>query len=486
MTRTTLLIGPPGTGKTTSLLNEVDTLLKNKGSAKRIAYLSFTKKAAQEAVTRASEQFDLSKDDFPYFRTLHSLAFQQLGLSHTQVMGTEHYTAFGNALGTPFLHDYDQDIERCPLGGALGDRCLQVYALARARQISLEEQWWQSDAVDLPFGVVKKFAVNLEAYKKAYDILDFTDFLDDCQAELDVDLFIIDEAQDLTRQQWAFARRLGARAPKVLIAGDDDQAIFQWAGADLRSLLALQGIKRVLPLSYRLPRKVFEFACKLSARIRQRFIKAWRPRDAEGAVDWVSDPDKVRLLDDQTWMLLTRHRYQGDLFEAVARDQGVVYMRDGVWSNQTPAARAVLTYEALRRGKTLPAKDVKAMSRYISNLVVTGQDQVTYENVAWPFGDRRDWLTALDLVGGDERQYIRALRRNGESLTSPGRITISTIHGVKGGQADNVVLLPDITPRVQEADVSSEARVWYVGASRARHNLFLVQPQTALYYDLVS
>ena len=81
----TIVLGPPGTGKTTTLLNKVDDYLK-KTDPDKIGYFAFTKKAANEARDRAIRDFNLTEDDLPYFRTLHSLAFRKLGLKKDQVM----------------------------------------------------------------------------------------------------------------------------------------------------------------------------------------------------------------------------------------------------------------------------------------------------------------------------------------------------------------------------------------------------------------
>ena len=66
----TIVLGPPGTGKTTTLLNLLEDYLK-KTDPNRIGYFAFTQKAANEARERAMERFNLSEDDLPYFRTLH-------------------------------------------------------------------------------------------------------------------------------------------------------------------------------------------------------------------------------------------------------------------------------------------------------------------------------------------------------------------------------------------------------------------------------
>ena len=67
----TIVLGPPGTGKTTTLLNKVDDYLKQTDPDK-VGYFAFTQKAAYEARDRAIKKFNLTEDDLPYFRTRQS------------------------------------------------------------------------------------------------------------------------------------------------------------------------------------------------------------------------------------------------------------------------------------------------------------------------------------------------------------------------------------------------------------------------------
>ena len=79
------------------------------------------------------------------------------------------------------------------------------------------------------------------------------------------------------------------------------------------------------------------------------------------------------------------------------------------------------------------------------------------------------------------------LLKRGENLDQDPRIKISTIHGVKGGEADNVMLLTDIAPRTYREMHSlpdDEIRVFYVAVTRAKKSLHIVQPNTNMYFEL--
>ena len=90
-----IVIGPPGTGKTTFLKNKVDQLINEEGvQPNEIAYLSFTVKAAEEIrdrVTKEEWSEDELKKIYPYFCTLHSLAYKRLQLQQSDIMDQSDY-----------------------------------------------------------------------------------------------------------------------------------------------------------------------------------------------------------------------------------------------------------------------------------------------------------------------------------------------------------------------------------------------------------
>ena len=90
------------------------------------------------------------------------------------------------------------------------------------------------------------------------------------------------------------------------------------------------------------------------------------------------------------------------------------------------------------------------------------------------------WFEAFDDAKTRDVSYLRKMRKNGEQLNKPPRINLSTIHGAKGGEAQNVVLLTDLsrnTLKAYEKNPDDENRLFYVGATRTKEHLHIVEPK---------
>ena len=199
----TIVLGPPGTGKTFTLLNKVEEYLKNT-DPDRVGYFAFTRKAANEAKDRAMKKFNLSEDDLPYFRTLHSLAFRRLGVNKQDVMQKRHYEDLGKKINVPLDYN-DYDDEETGLFTTKSDY-LRIINLAKLRNISLDQQFnLQEHNQDVEYDKLVIIFNELERYKKEYGLIDFNDMVSDF-IKSDVapkfDVVFIDEAQDLSLMQW--------------------------------------------------------------------------------------------------------------------------------------------------------------------------------------------------------------------------------------------------------------------------------------------
>lgn len=496
----TLIFGPPGTGKTTKLLSLMEEAFKHGIKAREIGFFTFTRKAANEAKERAMLKFPgTTLEDLEHFRTLHSLAFRGLNIRRGGVMDRDDYKKVGDICGLEVTgKQISLEDDFLWQGSAKGDKCIFLETLARVRCISLKQLYDEEGRDEPSFEELDLFSSKLEAYKRSQSMADFTDLLERYVKDGDLPRFkvlFIDEAQDLSRIQWQLVHKLIARSEQSYVAGDDDQAIFTWAGADIESFLSLEGRRFTLDQSYRVPSEVHKVADYLSQRIEGRVDKGWKPRNERGLVMWHSEMP-YELFSDGNWLLMARNNYQLRAIEAVCEDYG--YPFDGPTSRlRKGGLEAIVWWERLRAGKTIPAYEAANIyAQMTTGKGYEGQGKiklqrmnkrevVTLAHLKAAFGLRTEaiWHEALDKL--DEKAvsyYIRVLKR-GEKITGKPRIKVSTIHGAKGGEADNCFLVTDWSRNNESSfmqNPSNELRVWYVGVTRAKSALHILEPETAM------
>ena len=486
----TIVLGPPGTGKTTTLLDKVDECLKNT-HPNRIGYFAFTQKAAYEARDRAMERFNLTADDLPYFRTLHSLAFRRLGMQKENVMQKHHYEDLGKKLGFPVDYmEYDDEE-----GGIFTTKSdyLRILQLAKLRNISFEKQYdLQEHTQDVEFDKLKIISNELERYKKEYNLIDFNDMIlkfikSDASPAFDV--VFIDEAQDLSLMQWDMARTIWNKTNDAFIAGDDDQAIFRWAGADVDSFITQTGKFLKLTESFRVPRQVHDIAMGIIGRVSNRLKKKWEPKLVEGSVTRHPDFDNIDMSRGE-WLVLARTKYMLNELEETLYRKGLYYKNKFKKSYEEDLYEAITDWEKLRKGESLDYNKANRVLSYISprnlqkeKIFGMVKDQVyNLESLRKNFGllTKAVWYEALDEAPSRKVEYIRKMRANGEELNKKPRILLSTIHGVKGGESENVALLTDLslnTQRGYDKNPDDENRLFYVGATRTKDHLHIVEPK---------
>ena len=200
------VIGPPGTGKTRNLLQTVQKAIDEGISLDNIGYFAFTRKAANEARDRfLTDNVGLTKKDLPYFQTLHSFAFNQLGLKEENVMQEEHYKKIGDTCGIQIKYANHETNQWNGIFSS-DSEYLTLINLARVRQITPLEQFDRNEHLTW----VERFKLDaiskeINNYKKTYGLIDFNDMIEKFlvgQSKKAFQLIIVDEAQDLSKLQW--------------------------------------------------------------------------------------------------------------------------------------------------------------------------------------------------------------------------------------------------------------------------------------------
>lgn len=486
------VFGPPGSGKTTFLLNVVELELNNGVPPQSIGYFAFTRKAANEAKERAIAKFPHlnAETDFPWFRTLHSLAFRCLGVTAKDIMKPEHYHDFAKQAGLEVAVETGEEDFVIRTDNPI----LNEINIARIRGEDLRTYYNRSQ-MDIEWFHFEYVERAYRHYKNAHNLIDFTDLLEQVLQEADrlpsLEVLIIDEAQDLSRLQWELVEELCHRASRAFLAGDDDQAVYTWAGADVRSFLDFEGEITVLDQSYRVPAKVHALAGDIVKRIRKRQPKVWNPRDYDGEVQYYNDFEHVDISNGD-WLVLASTNYLLNDMHTWIKSQGLLFERHGQRSIPESVMAAVLGWEALRKGKEVPFQTVRLVYKYLgSEYIKRGFKQLkdADQEALYSMQTLKDkhglltdviWHEALEKIGEDKRDYIIALLRRGTRIAGKIPIKLSTIHGAKGGEADNVLLRMDLSTKFAkeyEKNADDIHRLFYVGITRARKSLHIVLPK---------
>lgn len=499
----TVLLGPPGTGKTTTLIGKVEEALANGYMSTEIAFVSFTKKAVTEAMSRACVKFNLPERAFPLFQTVHALCFRMLGCSKTSLMGKQNYLELGAWLGYDMSGQYDMGDGVLPTGAAPGDKFLFLDNIARVRCAPLRETW-EADGFEVQWDELDRFSRGYAKYKENTGLMDFTDLLHKYAEEgkpSDAKIVFIDEAQDLSLAQWRVLQKCFSGAELVIIAGDDDQSIYKWSGADLNTFLALDGGQNVLGHSYRLPTSVYNMAQRIIAQVEHRFEKEFTPTERVGSVDYISSLEHLNISETEDTLVLVRNVYLlPQVYEYIKR-LGLTYVgRHGKQSVLPGHVQAIRAWETMRRGGTIGYMDAQEVyeNLRIGTVLARGGkaklDQTEDIEAGYTWETLRDhyglikcpiWHEALEGIPLKTREYYLSVLRSGRKISAAPRVTVNTIHGVKGGEADHVVIISDMSKRTFtefQKDPDSEHRVAFVATTRAKEKVTIVMPRSKYSY----
>jgi DNA helicase-2/ATP-dependent DNA helicase PcrA len=566
----TRLFGGPGSGKTTALLDRVEELLEQDDvDVRDVLVVSYTRAAAAEVRERLADRLDLTPRALRgNVSTMHAKAYELLNLSRGDVVDEDDKEAFCEEYGIEYEDEYSGAARRTARSTTLGNKVIATSQWLQRTNREVADWYdvpfqWNVDEVRLPPEIdpnaqegnkytptwpsdddrvdVPQTIRAWRGYKGDHDLVGFADMLERVKQRSlvpHVDYLVIDEFQDITTLQYDVYEEWRPHMKKVLVAGDDDQVVYAWQGADPNLLLdADRDEDVVLPNSYRLPSRILNVVNHEIRHIEKRQEKDLRPRKEGGTVEGIESPtmlDTARNVrytverSEGSVMVLFRARYQMFQFIDEFLPLGIPFScltDQRMWTDRlTDYVRAV---EHLEAGDPLTALQVKRLADMLQDSAFGTHDRDDLYDLVDDYEETADVEDLAEIevpadevddrvpfmpdgpAAGDmvrkvtsfQRKSVKAYFDGDYRGMDPNRVRLGTIHSAKGREADHVFVSTDLTEKVVEQMAASvedptavdgvekftahtspvpvltdnERRVFYVGMSRARERLVLLE-----------
>lgn len=480
-----VLLASAGSGKTRRLIEEVATELETR-RAEEIAFVTFTRKGAEEGLRRVCSKLMYEPDDLPYFRTLHSLTFHALNYKGNQMFGKLDQRKFNKEFG------YDVNRHEVSTGKVAPTRdskYLDFYDMERSGAMT-SKQLVESD---IEYGYYKQIVKHYEEYKAREQKIDFFDCLIryvQIGEPLPVKVAMIDECQDITALQWKVIEKAFFKAEKIIVAGDDKQSIYSYSGArpDFLIQLSKQYPVEYLSKSYRIPYSVFRLASAITDFIGAKTdLKAeHREENGEGSITQLNSIDRlVNFIDEScikndpdktAWYILARNNCFLEEPKKVLEEALIPYWTAEGFFMDGEIMRRLKTYENF---KLEGYKDEKKKEEFQRKFGIEDFNAPFTETNL--FTEGRKWVYA---------SYIEkyGLKKLEEMCKWNPQVLVSTIHHVKGGECQHCAIMLDTTCRTAGNiynDIDEELRILYVGITRTKRDLFLIDSKNGQGYDKI-
>lgn len=464
--KTYSIYGPPGCGKTTEILKRIEES-KERYDPNEISFLSFTKAGAAEALKR----LNLTRSD--KISTIHSLMFKLTECNAASVVDVHKLKLFSSKTGIPFRGTSSDTGEQMEVG----DQYLHILSKALNKRSSIKDEYHESDRPG-NFSEFEYFCESYRDFKKENGYVDFNDMLIRYllrPMDHGASVIFIDEAQDLSNLQWMVIQQMMEfkRVKEVHIAGDDDQAIYEWSGANTHGMAEFEdkfnSDRTILSQSWRVPIAVHKRAMQIAGTIKNRIDKEYKPRQENGAVRRTSHFDPTKLVPGDDTLILCRNFVTRKEIEDELIRFRIPYKNEGGMPGlfNSRIAHGIRAFIKMQSGETITKAE-------LDKIYAVADDRTRRE------------LEAKEFTSVLKRGFLRSLvipptlvdfYRDADLSVEP-TIKLSTIHSAKGREADHVIIHTGLTSKTlndMDKNPDAEARVWYVGVTRSREVLDILE-----------
>ena len=575
-----LVIAGAGSGKTRVLVHRVAYLVEQGVKPEQILLLTFTRRAAEEMLRRASLLLDERCKKISG-GTFHSFANMILRKYAKLLELNNNFTILDQADAEDAVNlvrtqlGYHKSEKRFPRKHAI----LEVISKSVNKSEEIADVLYDEYPQFMEFTEeIKKIRQEYNKYKRQKSLLDYDDLLvflknllsnhEDVRVALSVKYkyIMVDEYQDTNKLQAHIACLLAADHANIMVVGDDAQSIYSFRGANFKNIIDFPKIFKntkiiTLEENYRSTQPILNLTNAVIAQAKEKFEKHLYTKKKEGNTPIFLDcPDEnsqsrfvadkilelreegvalkdVAVLFRSGWHsndleieLASRNlpfaKYGGQKFVEAAHIKDILSYLRIVYNTQDQVSwlRALLLIpkigpktatriieavidntgdkELLRKNEELvkllellksvdcqrdtPAKIIEKFLGYYQPLLKINYDDFNKRlndldsllRIAERYKTTEQFLVDMALEP-PERSLIEAGKRDRDDVP----LTLSTIHSAKGLEWHTVFLiyvaeghLPSYLSLETDDQVEEERRLFYVAATRAKVNLFLLKP----------
>ena len=505
------IFGPAGSGKSRELVNILSEHIAD-GDFHLLEgiIVSFTRAAAYDIARRVNPDGEPGR----YHCTLHALCKRYYGFEGNIADGR--LREFFKEVGIPYAGSYVGDGEEWsptqewkPSEGGL---MMSFFSKCRNLLISIEEglALWEPPAELLNWWSVENMGWVWDRYcdwKTEHGLIEFTDMLEHAAnnpPNANWAFFVLDEAQDSTPLQWMVAQSFASRAEVAYIAGDDDQAIYSWAGANPHEFLAAAtSDEDVLRVNYRSSKLIVDSAQAFIRRNVDRKDKGTRAA-RQGGVIGKGGIDIPDLSIDESTMIMGRAHYlladaqrqlteRGFPFVDKRRSNGVsgkaaaefgrmhrlmsgqpvtldewrqlmgAIPSNGPWLMRGAKARISEMDAAMRKSSLVRARDL--IHHGATDNLVNALLARSFDPMARVDRKQLDYFSLVAERYGSE--YLAEAKAGAVCSVGP-------IHAFKGLECDHAIIHEALSPaaaKESRIDPEPERRVFYVAMTRAKERI---------------
>lgn len=316
-----LVVAGAGSGKTRTIVYRVAWLVNKGVLPAEILLMTFTRKAAQEMLSRASELIHTQLWDVAG-GTFHSTANLALRRYAKYIHLDSSYTIMDQGDAIETLDHIRKDtlkISLPPKGFPKSRTIAEMISRCSGSQISIEAVLKQRHPHFMEFtSDIEKIRDLYAEYKKNNNLLDYDDLLLHFKTLLETSekvrsqlsemwrYILVDEYQDTNPLQGQIVRLLAYTHQNVMAVGDDSQSIYSFRGADFKNILEFPKVfpgARIIKLeeNYRSTQQILHLTNSIIARSNTGYPKVLFSRKTKGEPPCMFQPLSER---DQSHLIV--------------------------------------------------------------------------------------------------------------------------------------------------------------------------------------